>query len=210
MYSARYMWTQIIWLSQKPSHFLFKIFMIIPVNRNPLTTRIMYIARINFESFPLPTKYHYVLIFNQILETVSCTLSNRYTHDWAQGVLRAAVQEWSWFSIHDIKFKLWMSIELFSSAWQFLQFFYQRIFAKTNCRPGFWVENVPFWHQNLLLAILCWWKESDEEMDTSSSHLSNGFLFSDTCFILWLFHNDFGFKLQIELDHKLQVALCGL
>ena len=65
--------------------------------------------------------------------------------------------------------------------------------------PGFWVENVRFWHQNLLLAILCRWKESDEEMDTSSSHLSNGFLFSDTCMILF---NDY-FIMILVLNLKL-------
>jgi len=62
-------------------------------------------------------------------------------------------------------------------------------------------------HQNLLLAILCRWKESDEEMDTSSSHLSNGFLFSDTCMILFndyfimilaLNFNLYDTKIQIE------------
>ena len=54
-------------------------------------------------------------------------------------------------------------------------------------------------HQNLLLAILCRWKESDEEMDTSSSHLSNGFLFSDTCMILF---NDY-FVMILVLNLKL-------
>ena len=56
-----------------------------------------------------------------------------------------------------------------------------------------------FWHQNLLLAILCRWKESDEEMDTSSSHLSNGFLFSDTCMLLF---NDY-FIMILVLNFKL-------
>ena len=56
-------------------------------------------------------------------------------------------------------------------------------------------------HQNLLLAILCRWKESDEEMDTSSSHLSNGFLFSDTCIILF---NDY-FIMILVLNLKLSL-----
>ena len=56
-------------------------------------------------------------------------------------------------------------------------------------------------HQNLLLAILCRWKESDEEMDTSSSHLSNGFLFSDTCMILF---NDY-FIMILVLNLKLSL-----
>ena len=44
--------------------------MIVPVKRNPLTTRSMYIARMNLESFPRPTKKIQILVDSRFFLTI--------------------------------------------------------------------------------------------------------------------------------------------